>query len=220
MKLPSFILLILATGFFASCAKTPPKPDPETPNPEQVKVEKAGFVNPHPEGTYKHFLAEPNYPKTSRTYRNTSLLSKTNSGNSKILISLSKQRAFLMNGGEIAMDYPISSGKKRYPTPTGEFRIVEKIEDKRSNIYGKIYDASGKLVKGDADMKEDKVPEGGKYVGAPMPYWMRLTWDGIGHHVGRVPRYAASHGCIRGQRGIMPTIFEKTKVGTKVSVVD
>lgn len=123
-----------------------------------------------------------------------------------------------MNGDEVAMDYPVSTGRSKYPTPSGEYRIVEKMKDKRSNLYGKIYGANGSLVNGDANMREDKVPEGGKYVGASMPYWMRFTWDGIGHHVGRVPRYPASHGCIRGQRSIMPTVYSKVKVGTPVTI--
>lgn len=199
----------IVTSLVTSCAPATP-----TPNPEQAKVEAAGFVNPHPEGTYAHFLAEPSYPKTSKSYRNQDVLSRTNASNSRLVISIAKQRGFLMNGDEVAIDYPVSTGRKKYPTPPGSYRIVEKMKDKRSNLYGKIYDADGKLVNADADTKTDTVPEGGKYVGASMPYWMRFTWDGIGHHVGRVPRYPASHGCIRGHRSVLSTVFSKVKVGT------
>jgi hypothetical protein len=64
------------------------------------------------------------------------------------------------------------------------------------------------------------VPEGGKFVGAPMRYWMRLTWDGVGHHIGPLPRSrrAASHACIRGPSAIMPIIYGKVKIGTPVTV--
>lgn len=207
------LLAILAT----SCGNLG---GPPTPNPDQVKPLTAEFVNPYPPGTYENFTAEPSYRKTYKVYRDESLLSQTNGGNSSILVNLSTQRAQLMNGEEVAMDYPISSGKRKYRTPAGSYRIIEKLKDKRSNLYGKIYDANGTLVKSDADTREDKVPEGGKYVGASMPYWMRMTNTGIGHHVGRVPRYAASHGCIRGPRSALPTVFSKVKIGTPVVVVE
>jgi hypothetical protein len=53
-----------------------------------------------------------------------------------------------------------------------------------------------------------------------MRYWMRLTWDGVGHHIGPLPRSrrAASHACIRGPSAIMPIIYGKVKIGTPVTV--
>ena len=180
---------------------------------------KAVHVNPHKAGTYAHFRAKKGYPRNYGVWRNSAVFARTNSSNSSIRIDLSDQRGYLMNGSELAMDYPISSGRSKYPTPTGNFRIIEKIRDKRSNLYGKIYDASGSLVKSDADSRKDKVPAGGKYVGASMPYWMRLTGDGIGMHRGRVPRYPASHGCIRTHSSAVSDVYAKTRIGTRVSIV-
>jgi lipoprotein-anchoring transpeptidase ErfK/SrfK len=51
-----------------------------------------------------------------------------------------------------------------------------------------------------------------------MPYWMRVTWFGIGMHIGYVPDHAASHGCIRVPAHIQPTIYEKVRVGTPVKI--
>lgn len=190
--------------------------------PPQAAVpapEPAPFVNPFPPGTYEHFTTEPNYKKTYSVYRNHSLLDSMTPETASLQINLTYQRAQLLSNGEVAMDYPISSGKSTHQTPPGEYQILEKIKDKRSNTYGKIYNAAGGLVKGNADARKDKVPEGGKYVGASMPYWMRFTWDGIGHHIGRVPRYPASHGCIRGVRSVMPTVYSKVKVGTPVTII-
>ncbi|MGA0854467.1 MAG: L,D-transpeptidase, partial [Luteolibacter sp.] len=175
-------------------------------------------VNPHPPGTYEHFKAEPSYPKTYDTWKNEQLLSQTHDGNSHIKINLSTQRGMLMNNGELVMDYPICSGVKSRPTPTGTFYILEKIVDKSSNRYGKIYDAAGSIINGDADALNDSIPEGGRFVGAPMKYWMRLTNDGVGHHIGPVKRYPASHACIRGPRAIMPVVYSKVKLGTRVDI--
>lgn len=175
-------------------------------------------VNPYPPGTYDHFKAEPTYPKTYNVWKNEELLSRTNPANSHIKIELGTQRGLLMNGDEVVMDYPICSGIKSRPTPTGTFYILEKIVEKSSNRYGKIYDAEGELVNGNADVVLDSIPEGGKFVGAPMPYWMRLTNDGVGHHIGPVRRYPASHACVRGPSQTIPIVYSKVKEGTQVEI--
>ena len=91
-------------------------------------------------------------------WKNEELLSQTNPGNSSIKISLEKQRGFLMNGEEIVMDYPICSGIPSRPTPVGTFYILEKTVDKKSNKYGRIYDAAGDVVNSDADSTIDAIP--------------------------------------------------------------
>jgi lipoprotein-anchoring transpeptidase ErfK/SrfK len=216
-KLPSALLFLALIALVSSCGSLRRAP---TPNPEQKTALRAEFHNPYPAGTYAHFTAEPSYRKTGRVYRNNSLLSQTSTHNASLHINLSTQRAQLMNGKEVAIDYPVSSGKKGYRTPAGSYQVLEKLKTKRSNLYGKIYDAEGTLVKKDADARVDEIPEGGKYVGASMPFWMRLTRSGVGHHVGRVPRYPASHGCIRGPSAVIPAIYSKVAVGTPVLVVD
>jgi hypothetical protein len=184
-----------------------------------AQIDKSGKpVNPYPVGTYEHFKAEPTYPKTHSVWKNEELLSRTDASNSHIKIDLATQRGFLMNGEEVVIDYPICSGVKSRPTPQGTFYILEKTVDKSSNRYGKILDASGDVVNGDADALKDPIPEGGKFVGAPMRYWMRITQDGVGHHIGPVRRYPASHACIRGPSATMPIVYSKVKEGTRVVV--
>ena len=215
MKLLAYTLPAAAVVLlFSSCA------DPSQPNPKQTAPLKAAHVNPYTPGTYGHFRAKKGYPRNYGVWKNDEVFARTTAANSSIRIDLSDQRGYLMNGSELAMDYPVATGRSKYPTPTGNFKILEKIrKDKRSNTYGKIYNASGALVKSNADTRKDKVPEGGKYVGAAMQYWMRLTWDGIGMHKGNVPRHPASHGCIRTYYKVVETVFDKTRVGTRVSIV-
>jgi len=184
-----------------------------------VKTDAQGKpVNPYPAGTYDHFKAEPKYPKTYDVWKNEEVYSRTNESNSSIFIDLKTQRGMLMNGDEVALDYPICSGIKSRPTPPGKYQILEKVVDKSSNRYGKIYDAEGNVVNGDADAVLDTIPEGGRFQGAAMRYWMRLTWDGVGHHIGPVKRYPASHACVRGPSGTIPAVYAKVKVGTTVVV--
>lgn len=201
-----------AAMLLASCANKPDTSAAAKPG------EGEKFKNPYPEGTYENFKAEPKYPKTHDVWRNEELLSQTNSSNSSILIDLKTQRGMLKKDGEIVMDYPICSGIKSRPTPTGTFKILEKIVDKSSNRYGKIVNAEGSVVNGDADAINDPIPEGGKFVGAPMKYWMRLTWDGVGHHIGPIRRYPASHACVRGPSKVMPLVYSKMKVGSTVTI--
>lgn len=208
IRLVAQLAAATATLFLASCANQKPAEATEDGKP----------VNPHPVGTYEHFTAETTYPKTYDVWKNEELLAATTPENSSIVISLAKQRGFLMNGEEVVIDYPICSGTKSRPTPPGTYNILEKIVDKSSNKYGRIYDAEGSLVNGDADSTQDPIPEGGKFVGAPMRYWMRLTNDGIGHHIGPVKRYPASHACIRGPSATMPVVYSKMKVGSRVVV--
>jgi lipoprotein-anchoring transpeptidase ErfK/SrfK len=211
----STALLLGGAWLLASCATDPAF----TMGPDGKPYDKDGnAVNPFEEGTYDHFKADKGYPKTSDVWKNDELLATTNAENSRLVISIPMQRGFLMKGDEVVIDYPVSTGRQSHPTPTGEYTILEKEADKRSNAYGKIYDAEGSVVNSDADARTDEIPEGGKFLGASMPYWMRLTWDGVGHHIGRVPRYPASHACIRGPRSVMPTVFKKIKLGTPVTV--
>lgn len=212
---PRILLPLLAAlaALTASCTTGPP-----TPNPNQTKIIKAVFVNPYPPGTYEHFRADPSYPKTYKIYKDQSALSS--GGPSRITIDLSLQRAMLYKGDRLAIDYPVSTGKSTFPTPPGNYKVVEKIQaDKRSNTYGTIYNASGGVYKSSANLKKDSIPEGGSYKGALMPYWMRLTWSGIGMHKGRVPRYPASHGCIRMPSSVASSIFAQARIGTPVSIV-
>jgi lipoprotein-anchoring transpeptidase ErfK/SrfK len=210
---------LLSAGLLAVVAGSTSCSVAPLPNPDQKKILKAQWVNPNPPGSYAYFTAEPSYPKTYNVFRDPSLLERTSKANSRILIDLSLQRAIIFTNDEVAMDYPIASGKSTFPTPPGKYQILEKIKsEKRSNLYGTIYDAEGKIHKSDADATKDEIPEGGNFKGASMPYWMRLSWGGIGMHQGRVPRYPASHGCVRMPSKISSTVFSKIGVGTPVSI--
>ncbi len=146
------------------------------------------------------------------------LMERASSDNTRVVVSLSKQRLYLMLGDEIVIDSPISSGRRGNPTPTGTFRISEKDADHSSSIYGDYVDRNGRVVRAGVSSKIDAQPAGTRYRGAPMKYFCRLTDTGVGFHVGILPGYPASHGCIRLPADIAPRIYEKVKVGTNVRV--
>ena len=137
----------------------------------------------------------------------------------QVRISLSKQRAYLMDAnGEIAIDTPISSGKAAGMTPTGSFQITEKDADHSSNLYGNFVDKKGRVVRSGVSTRIDSAPSGTRFEGAPMKWFMRFN-GAIGMHVGLLPGYPASHGCVRLPEEIAAIIYSKVKIGTPVEVV-
>ncbi len=110
----------------------------------------------------------------------------------RVIIDISRQRAYLLVDGRIAIDTAVSTGRSGKYTPRGEFKITETIrQGKRSTIYG-----------------------------SEMPYWMRLDDSAIGMHIGDLPGQPASAGCIRLPYSIAPLLFDNTGTGTAVQVVD
>jgi lipoprotein-anchoring transpeptidase ErfK/SrfK len=148
------------------------------------------------------------------------VLAQLNPDNASVVVSLSKQRAYVYAGNKVAIDTPVSSGKKAGFTPSGNFTVVQKDKDHRSNIFGNYVDSRGRVVRGGISARIDSAPSGSHFIGAPMLYFMRLTWEGVGMHVGVLPGYPASHGCIRMPADIAPQIYARVKIGTPVQVID
>jgi lipoprotein-anchoring transpeptidase ErfK/SrfK len=141
-------------------------------------------------------------------------------GDVAIRLDLSEQRAYFRRGERPIGWAVVATGREGYRTPTGTFRITEKVVDKYSNAYGWIEDEFGNVIDSDARPR-DPVPPGGVYRPAPMPYWMRLTDWGIGLHAGHIPDPGrpASHGCIRLPEPLAPRLFDVIEIGTRVNIV-
>lgn len=135
---------------------------------------------------------------------------------STILISLGKQRAWLMVGNEIAVDTPIASGRKEGWTPKGSFCILDKDPNHHSSKYGDLVDASGTVLRKNVTAGVS----GGIFRGASMKWFLRLNEEGVGMHAGYLPGVPASHGCIRLPREAAERIYKAVLVGTPVIVTD
>ncbi|MDF1811075.1 MAG: L,D-transpeptidase family protein [Verrucomicrobiales bacterium] len=138
-----------------------------------------------------------------------------NSSNSKIEIDLSDQRARVYNGGTLVIETQVSTGKSGFSTPTGRYSIREKLTEKKSGRYGTWFNAGGVQLQGEDHFNPP--PGASRFVGAEMPYWLRIT-GGIGMHIGFVPDGPASHGCIRVPSNVQPLIYSRVKVGTPVTI--
>jgi len=134
----------------------------------------------------------------------------------RVEIDLQDQMAYLIEGGDVVLSTPISTGRAGHLTATGVFKIIEKERNHFSNLYGKIVDARGNVVVSDADA-DMPVPRGGKFVPAPMRYFMRFH-GATGMHAGYLPGYPASHGCVRLPESNAIALFNSVEIGTPVTV--
>jgi lipoprotein-anchoring transpeptidase ErfK/SrfK len=134
----------------------------------------------------------------------------------RVIINLSEQRAYLLERGKVSLIAPIASGKPGWATPTGNFAIISKDIDHRSQSFGSIIDGSGKIAMANAT-PGTHVSRGFHYQPAPMPYYMEFS-QAIGMHAGFLPGYPASHGCVRMPRDLAARFFERVHLRTPVTV--
>src|SRR5437764_10599535 len=66
---------------------------------------------------------------------NQSLLKQATPDNTRIMVSIPKQRAYLMIGDQVVADGPISSGRRGHESPHGHLRVLESDRDPRCNLY-------------------------------------------------------------------------------------
>lgn len=114
--------------------------------------------------------------------------------NKRIIVDLSSQKAIAMDNGRVSFSGNISTGRPGRETPTGYYRVLEKDIDHISSSWPK--------------------PHGG----ARMNYMLRVTGYGIAMHLGFVPNYPASHGCIRLENGFAQKMYYWARVGTPITI--
>lgn len=125
-----------------------------------------------------------------RIYR--SVLDNPSGGALKVVIDIGDQRAYLLRGGQVAFETPISTAQAGRWTPRGTYSITEKV---RSGKMSTIYNCA-------------------------LPGWMRVGGTAVGMHEGQLPGYPASHGCIRMPIESALFIFDHAPQGTTVQIVD
>ncbi|HEV7866801.1 MAG TPA: L,D-transpeptidase [Chthoniobacteraceae bacterium] len=135
-----------------------------------------------------------------------------NPGNVKVKVSLANRAVYVMEGDRPLLVTATSIGTRSNPTPTGSFRVTNKIEKKRSNSYGFS-------VEGDRIRPVKRANATGRYVGFPMAYWVEFK-PAYGFHEGSVwPSVEGrTHGCLRLHPNVAPKFFALTRPGTPVHI--
>ncbi len=109
-----------------------------------------------------------------------------------VTVDLDAQVLSVFRGGYEIGTAVILYGVGEKPTPLGVFKITQKNADHYSNIYD----------------------------GAPMPYMMRLTNDGVAIHGSDVKAGYATHGCVGVPTAFAKKLFGVLKLGDRVIVTD
>ena len=111
------------------------------------------------------------------------------SGPLTITIDLEAETMSVFRDGYEIGATAILYGADEKPTPLGVHKITQKKVHHISNLYG-----------------------------APMPYMMRLTNDGVAIHASEVEMGAATHGCIGVPLPFAKLLFAQAKLGDRVIV--
>lgn len=110
-----------------------------------------------------------------------------------ITVDLEARVISVFRGGYEIGAAAVMLGTDQHPTPLGHFPILSK---ERHNVSE-------------------------KYGNAPMPWTLRLTWDGIAIHGGaEVENGYASHGCVGIPDGLAMQLFEVVEKGDMVVITD
>jgi hypothetical protein len=104
-----------------------------------------------------------------------------------IIVSIPRQLAFVYRNGILIGVSTCSTGKPGHSTPAGVFTILQKAKVHTSATYDE-----------------------------PMPDMERLTWKGIALHVGDLPGYPDSHGCVHLPQAFADDLYAITQIGTPV----
>jgi L,D-transpeptidase catalytic domain len=145
------------------------------------------------------------------------LAGKLSAQQTEVIINLTEQAAYLLEGGRVAFISPIASGKEGWGTPTGSYRVISKDLNHRSGNFGLVADSYGRIVNANAT-PGSYVPPGCRYAPAPMPYFMEFR-NSVGMHGGYLPGYPASHGCVRMPKDLAAEFFARVRIGTPVKVI-
>ena len=111
-------------------------------------------------------------------------------GDTRVVVDLFKQVAFVYRDEQLIGVTNISSGIKGRETPLGYWSVLAK----RPMYFSRKYD------------------------NAPMPFMQSIDDHGIALHAGKTPGHPASHGCVRLPPKFAQKLYTLTKIGSKVVI--
>jgi lipoprotein-anchoring transpeptidase ErfK/SrfK len=119
----------------------------------------------------------------------------------QIIVSIPDRKLALLEDGDVVKVYDVAVGATKSPSPTGDFTIVNRLENP-------TYYRPGVVIEPGASN-----PLGTR--------WMGLSQKGFGIHGTNQPQSigkAASHGCIRMAQSDLEELFTLVQVGDAVSI--
>lgn len=119
----------------------------------------------------------------------------------QIIVSLQDRKLAVIENGEVKKVYSVAVGKDSTPSPTGEFKIVNRLTNPTYYHKGVV------IPQGPSN------PIGNRWIG--------LSQKGYGIHGTNEPHSvgkAASHGCIRMGKKDLEELFEMVRAGDVVEI--
>lgn len=132
-----------------------------------------------------------------------------------ITINVAQRMLFFADADHVS-GYAITVGRSDWPTPIGEFTIIDKERDPVWDVPKSIQEEMARQGK-PVITRMEASPQ--NPLGA---HWLRLSLPGLGIHGTNAPssiyRYA-SHGCIRMHPDDVAALFDRVSVGAKGVIV-
>ncbi|RPH62303.1 MAG: LysM peptidoglycan-binding domain-containing protein [Burkholderiales bacterium] len=133
-----------------------------------------------------------------------------------IVLNVPQRMLFLFRAGRVGLAYPIAVGRSDWPTPTGEFTVVNRQTDKTWIVPRSI---------------QEEMRRAGRPVLTEVPpgpdnplgrHWIGLSLPAIGIHGTIAPASVygfRSHGCIRVHPDDVAELFDRVSVGERGRIV-
>jgi len=133
-----------------------------------------------------------------------------------LVVNLAELAVYYFQNGIFINRYPLAAGRRDWETPTGTYKILNKIKNPvwrvPNSIQWEMYDRGQEVI--------TEVPPGPKN---PLgSFWMATSAEGVGFHATRSPWSVgsyASHGCFRMLPDQIEELFNQIEVGTKVKII-
>jgi len=133
-----------------------------------------------------------------------------------ILINLPQRMLFLFRAGSLAGAYPVGLGKPTWPTPTGQFHVVQL----RKNPTWTVPISIQEEMRRERQVVLTTVPGGPDN---PLgKYWIGLSLPEYGIHGTNAPPsvyHFQSHGCIRLHPDDVEKLFPEVEIGTDGEII-
>ena len=119
----------------------------------------------------------------------------------QIIVSLEDRKLALLEDGVVTRVFPVAVGKESSPSPSGSFKVVNRVSNPTYYHPGKVIPAGASNPLGNR--------------------WIGLSQKGYGIHGTNEPKSigkAASHGCIRMAKKDLEQLFEIVRPGDSVEI--
>ncbi len=147
------------------------------------------------------------------------ILDKANARNSIIKVNLASQRLILLVDGEVAIDSPVSSGRKDFETPTGRLGVGRRGTREKPGQYGNLVDSAGKVIVRGVYRHRDPVPRGLRCQAVQLDYILSVNDQGFRFHAGAVGGVPVSDGSIILPDEVAKILFVKVATGCPIEIV-